>query len=158
MKKYVSFCKRFNQVMLGIGIVLLVLAVGLTFVQVVLRNLVHYSFTWAEELTRYIVIFAVYFAAGTVLYIDANAKVDMFYAKMPHMVQKILATLFYLLIAIFLCVMAYYGYVYVSRNMNVFCASIHIPWALPFSSLIVGSVNMLLQIPAKVYLVWHSEA
>lgn len=158
MKKYVSVCRHINRVMLGIGVAFLILAVGLTFVQVVLRNLFHYSFTWAEELTRYIVIFAVYFAAGTVLYIDANAKVDMFYAKLPPVVQKSLSTLFYLLIAIFLCVMAYYGYVYVSRNMKVYCASIHIPWAVPFSSLIIGAVNMLLQIPAKVYLVWHSEA
>ena len=87
MKKYISFCRRLNQILLGIGIAFLIFAVGLTFVQVVLRNIFHYSFTWAEELTRYLVIYAVYLASGTVLYMDANAKVDMFYHQFPVLVQ-----------------------------------------------------------------------
>ena len=45
MKKYVSFCRRLNQILLGIGIAFLIFAVGLTFVQVVLRNIFHHSFT-----------------------------------------------------------------------------------------------------------------
>lgn len=118
MKKYISFCRRLNQILLGIGIAFLIFAVGLTFVQVVLRNIFHHSFTWAEELTRYLVIYAVYLASGTVLYMDANAKVDMFYHQFPPLVQKILSTFFYVLIAVFLCVMFYYGYIYVSRNVR----------------------------------------
>ena len=55
------------------------------------------------------------------------------------------------MIAVFLVIMGYYGWVYVMRNLTVWCASIHIPWAVPFFSLIVGSVNMLLQVPAKFY-------
>ena len=86
MKKYLSFCRRLNQILLGIGIAFLIFAVGLTFVQVVLRNIFHHSFTWAEELTRYLVIYAVYLASGTVLYMDANAKVDMFYHQFPPLV------------------------------------------------------------------------
>lgn len=157
MKKYISFCRRLNQILLGIGIAFLIIAVGLTFVQVVLRNIFHYSFTWAEELTRYLVIYAVYLASGTVLYMDANAKVDMFYHQFPPLVQKILSTFFYVLIAVFLCVMFYYGYIYVSRNVKVYCASIHIPWALPFFSLLIGAVSMLLQVPAKICQVWQDE-
>ena len=65
--------------MLGIGVLCLVFAVALTFIQVITRNVASVSFTWSEELTRYIVIFAVYFASGSVFYLDANAKVDIFY-------------------------------------------------------------------------------
>ena len=151
MKKYTSFCKIFNQIMLGIGVMFLVFAVGLTFVQVITRNVASLSFTWAEELTRYVVIYAVYFASGSVFYLDANAKVDIFYNLFPRKVQAVLTCIFYLLIAVFLVVMGYYGWVYVMRNLTVWCASIHIPWAIPFVSLIVGSVNMLLQVPAKFY-------
>lgn len=152
MKKYVSFCKAFNRVVLGLGVLLLVFAVGLTFLQVMTRNVASISFTWSEELTRYVVIYAVYLASGSVFYLDANAKVDIFYNMFPKKVQCALSCLFYLLIAVFLVVMGYYGYVYVMRNLTIWCASIHIPWAVPFASLIFGAVNMLVQVPAKLYL------
>lgn len=151
MKKYVSFCKKLNQITLALGVLLLVFVVGLTFVQVVTRNLFSVSFTWADELSRYLIIYAVYFASGSVLYLDQNARVDMFYNMFPKKIRGLLNCLFYLLTASFLVVMGYYGYVYVMRNLTIWCTSIRIPWAFPFASLILGSVNMLLQIPAKMY-------
>ncbi len=151
MKKYVAFCEKFNQVLTFVGVLILVFAIMLTFVQVCLRNLTGYSFKWAEELTRYLVIYVVYLASGHVFYINGNSTVDMFYNMFPKSVQKALTCLFYVLIAVFLVIMLRYGYVLVSRNMKVWCASIHIPWAVPFASLIVGAVNMLIQLPAKIY-------
>ena len=152
MKKYLSFCKKFNTVMMFLGVLMLGFAVVLTFVQVITRNIASVSFSWAEETTRYVVIFAVYLASGYVFYIDGNASVDILYNLFPKKVQCILTFVFYLLIAGFLVVMGYYGYVCVARNLNTWCASIRIPWAVPFSSLILGSVNMFLQLPAKMYL------
>lgn len=157
MKSYVSFCKKFNSCFLAVGIFFLFCAVLLTIVQVILRNVFSFSFTWAEETTRYLVIYAVYMAAGTVFYIDANARVDLLFMLFPDKVKKSLNTVFIILAAAFLVFMGYYGYVYVQRNLTVWCASIHIPWAVPFVSLIIGSVNMLVQVPAKLYLTWNPE-
>lgn len=154
MKKYLTFCEKFNKINLGIGTALLGVAAILTFVQVVLRNTIAFSFTWAEEVTRYIVIYAVYFASGTVVALDQNAKVDMLYDIFPKKVKKILSISFYILTAAFLAIMFYYGFIYVQRNLTVWCASIRIPWAIPFASLLVGSLNMLIQVPAKIYEVW----
>ena len=151
MKKYVSLCEKANTVMLICGVVCLVFAIGLTFVQVVLRNLADFSFTWAEELTRYVVIYAVYFASGSAFYLDSNARVDIFYSHFPKKVQCVLSCLFYVLIAMFMAVMAYYGFIYVKGNLTIWCASIRIPWAVPFAALILGAVNMLAQVPAKIY-------
>ena len=151
MKKYVSFCEKLNAVMLTCGIICLVFAIGLTFVQVVLRNLLDFSFTWAEELTRYVVIYAVYFASGSALYLDSNARVDILYSHFPKKVQCILSCLFYLLIAVFMVAMGYYGFLYVKGNLTIWCASIRIPWAVPFAALILGAANMLAQVPAKMY-------
>ena len=158
MKKYVSFCKKFNQIMLGIGVTLLVAVTLITFIQVLQRNFLGTSWTWAEELTRYLVIYAVYFASGSVMALEQNARVDIFYSMFPKNVQRILNSLFYLLTTIFLAVMLYYGYVYVSRNMTIWCASVRIPWGIPFASLMVGAVNMLLQVPAKFYELWAPAA
>lgn len=151
MDKYAAFVKKANQLLLGIGILFLLAAVVLTAVQVFTRNVFSTSFTWAEEITRYMVIFAVYFASGTVVYMDANARVDIFYRMFSKKMQCILSCVFYLLTAVFLVVMGYYGYIYVARNMTIWCASVRIPWAVPFSALIIGAVNMLLQIPVKMW-------
>ena len=158
MKKYVSFCKKFNQIMLGIGIFLLVSVALITFVQVLQRNFIGTSWTWAEELSRYLVIYAVYFASGTVVSLNQNARVDIFYSMFPEKVRRVLDTFFYLLITIVLAVMLRYGYVYVARNLTIWCASVRIPWAVPFASLLVGAVKMLLQVPAKIYECWAPPA
>ena len=136
---------------MALGILCLLFAVALTFIQVLTRNTIQTSFTWAEELTRYVVIYAVYFASGSVLYLDMNARVDIFYNMFSPKIQCVLTCIFYLLTAAFLVIMGYYGYVYVERNMTIWCASVHIPWAVPFASLLVGAVNMLLPVPAKLY-------
>ncbi len=151
MKKYISFCKKLNDVMVFIGVLLIVFAVCLTFVQVVTRNLMSFSFPWADEVTRYVVIYAVYFASGSVYYLDQNAKVDILYNYFPKKLQGVLSVIFNLLTAVFLLIMAYYGYIYVQRNMSIWCTSVRIPWAVPFASLILGAVNMLIQVPAKIY-------
>lgn len=151
MDKYAAFVKKANQLLLGIGILFLLAAVVITAVQVFTRNVFSTSFTWAEEITRYMVIFAVYFASGTVVYMDANARVDIFYRMFSKKMQCILSCVFYLLTAVFLVVMGYYGYIYVVRNMTIWCASVRIPWAVPFSALIIGAGNMLLQIPVKMW-------
>ncbi len=151
MDKYAAFVKKANQLLLGIGILFLLAAVVITAVQVFTRNVFSTSFTWAEEITRYMVIFAVYFASGTVVYMDANARVDIFYRMFSKKMQCILSCVFYLLTAVFLVVMGYYGYIYVVRNMTIWCASVRIPWAVPFSALLIGAGNMLLQIPVKMW-------
>ncbi|GFI09574.1 hypothetical protein IMSAGC007_02037 [Lachnospiraceae bacterium] len=151
MDKYAAFVKKANQLLLGIGILFLLAAVVITAVQVFTHNVFSTSFTWAEEITRYMVIFAVYFASGTVVYMDANARVDIFYRMFSKKMQCILSCVFYLLTAVFLVVMGYYGYIYVVRNMTIWCASVRIPWAVPFSALLIGAGNMLLQIPVKMW-------
>lgn len=151
MDIYAAFVKKANQLLLGIGILFLLAAVVITAVQVFTRNVFSTSFTWAEEITRYMVIFAVYFASGTVVYMDANARVDIFYRMFSKKMQCILSCVFYLLTAVFLVVMGYYGYIYVARNMTIWCASVRIPWAVPFSALLIGAGNMLLQIPVKMW-------
>ncbi|HRX58565.1 MAG TPA: TRAP transporter small permease subunit [Eubacteriales bacterium] len=151
MKNYVRFCEKFNKVMLTVGVGCLFAAAIICFVQVVTRNVINYSFKWAEEGVRYIIIFGVFFASGQIFYIDANAKVEIIYNLFPKRVQLYLNYVFYLLITAFLVIMGYYGYRCTANNLTTWCASIHIPWAVPFASLAVGSINMLLQIPAKVY-------
>lgn len=152
MDKYVSFVKKTNQILFGAGIICLMAAIVITAVQVLTRNVFSFSFTWAEETVRYIVIFAVYLASGTIFYMDANARVDIFYMMFNKKVQCILSCVFCILTAIFLLAMAYYGYIYVQRNLTIWCASVHIPWAVPFASLVIGALNMLIQVPAKIWL------
>lgn len=154
MKQYVSFCRKVNGTLTLVGVLILAFSILLTFVQVILRNFVGFSFKWAEETTRYLIIYAVYLVVGRLLLENRNSTVDLFYNMFPEKVRKLLNTLFCLLIAAFLAVMIAKGYTLVSRNLKTWCASIRIPWALPFAALIVGSLNMLLQIPAKLYLVW----
>lgn len=151
MKKYLRFCRGLNNVTIGIAIALLISAVTLTFVQVCTRNFANYSFRWGEELTRYLIIFCVFFSSGYVFSIDANAKVEVILNRFPPKAKRVVLIIFCVLIALFCIVMCYYAYMLMQKNLRTWCASIRIPWAVPFSSLLIGGVNVLLQIPAKIY-------
>ena len=64
MKAYVKIVDKINKI---VGVIVVVFFVGAflsTFLQVVMRNLTSISVPWTDELSRYLVIYIVYLAAG----------------------------------------------------------------------------------------------
>ncbi len=152
MKNYIKFCKEFNKVMVMLGVIFLIATVLTCLLQVVTREIFNFPFSWTEELTRYLIIYAVYFISGTLLLNDENPRIEIIYAWLPKRAQKYLNYLYYILIAVLMLVLGFYGCKVVESSKTNWCGSIRIPWAIPFSAVVVGSVNMLLQIPTKFYL------
>lgn len=149
MQGYLTFCRRLNKAAMAVSVLFLFATVVICLLQVTTRTLMSFSFRWTEELTRYIVIFAVFFASGTLLAEDEHPRVEMLCALLPKKTQLRLNYFYYALITAFVALLAYYGWQLAASSTRTFCSSIRIPWAIPFSAVFAGGVNMLLQMPAK---------
>jgi TRAP-type C4-dicarboxylate transport system permease small subunit len=148
MNWYLRFSDRVNRAAMFLSVLFLVATVVICFIQVVTRTAMSFSFRWGEELTRYIVIYMVFFASGTLLARDEHPKVEILADYLPRTMRLRLNYVYALLIFTFLVVLCYYGWQLSATSWRTMCSSIRIPWAIPFASVFIGGANMLLQIPA----------
>lgn len=150
MDRYLRFSGAVNRWMMFLSVLFLIATVAICFVQVVTRTTISFSFRWAEELTRYIVIYMVFFAGGTLLANNEHPRVEILINFLSKKNQLRLNYLYSLVIFLFLIVLCYYGWQLSATSLKTMCSSIRIPWAIPFASVFIGGVNMLLQVPANI--------
>lgn len=150
MDRYLRFSASVSRALMFFSVLFLLATVAICFVQVVLRTTISFSFRWAEELTRYIVIYMVFLASGTLIADDEHPRVEILVDLLSKRNRLRLNYLYCLLIFVFLVVLCYYGWQLSATSLKTMCSSIRIPWAIPFASVFIGGVNMLLQVPAKV--------
>jgi TRAP-type C4-dicarboxylate transport system permease small subunit len=150
MKRFLLFCEKANWATMAGAVFFLLAAVVICFIQVVTRTTANFSFRWAEELTRYIVIFAVFLASGTMLANDEHPRVEIIDNFLSRKAQLRLNYFYHALILLFLVFLCYYGWQLAASATRTMCSSIRIPWAVPFSAVFLGGVNMLIQVPARL--------
>ncbi len=116
-----------NQKIAVIGIVS---GVFIAFINVVARYVFDASFTWATELTIYLFLWSVFFAAAYCFKKDAHIAVTIVLDLMPDRVAKVMLIISHVITFIFLCAVAYYGYEYLLETMDFDERSIDL-WNIP---------------------------
>ena len=83
---------RFNQrVMLGGKILvgaIMTFSAFLLFINVVLRYVFHYGMSWAEEVTRYILLWTVFVGAGVISREGAHVSMEALYNIWPEKLRR----------------------------------------------------------------------
>ncbi len=116
-----------NQKIAVIGITA---GVFVAFINVVARYVFDASFTWATELTIYLFLWSVFFAAAYCFKKDAHIAVTIVLDLMPDRIAKVMLIISHLVTFIFLCAVAYYGYEYILETMEFDERSIDL-WDIP---------------------------
>lgn len=98
------------------GIVLCA-AVGIYFLQVVLRYLFHASTYWAEELVIYSVIWGVFVVSSKLVRDDQHVSIDFIRNAMPAKFQKVINIACCFLALSFSCFLALYGFKMVAAGI-----------------------------------------
>lgn len=84
-----SFIKRINQVTLGISMVFLVLMVLLIFVQIISRALIGSSFSWTEEVARFLMIWVIFLGSSLAFRYGAHISVETIFDRLPLIGKKV---------------------------------------------------------------------
>ena len=85
--KYIS---RLEEFFVGAGLLAITVVV---FINVLTRYLLNYSFSWAEELTRYLMVAVAFIGAAICSRRGIHLGIDFFFSMLPDKIRKIVAIL-----------------------------------------------------------------
>ena len=131
MKYLLSLIVNISKAIAAFGIAA---GVALAFVNVVARYALDSSLSWASELTIYLFLWSTFFGAAYCFKKDAHIAVDVFLAKAPPKVQKILTLITLVISAIYVGAIAYFGYQYVLLYIDLgeMSVDLDIPLWIPY--------------------------
>lgn len=129
----------------SIGALLMLAIVVINFLQVFFRYVLFDPLGWTEEAMRYSVVWMTFLVAGAVLYRGEQLSIDPFSGVLPARLRRAQSILILLLIAIFCLLLVVYGWPQAVRNIRQLSPSAQIPMIVPYISVVVGGVLMLLK-------------
>ena len=130
-----------NRVLL---MALLALMAVMVFANVVLRYTTGDSIVWAEELSRYLMIWLTFLGAGLVLRFGGHLAIDNMQDAVPARAGRILRALILLCVLAFAAVMMWLGTVYIMRAWAQTTPVTELPFGLVYSALPVGFLFLLI--------------
>lgn len=144
MQKFFSGLKKVEETLTAIFLVAMVLDV---FIATVGRYTALFSLPWAEELSRFLMIWLVFVGAGAVAGEGGHYGVDIVVTNLPRLGQKICLILTDIFISAFCIFVAWYGMQNVISQFQKAQQSpaMHVPIWIMYLSVIIGCVLVLLQ-------------
>lgn len=165
-EKITKFYDKICDICVFIGSLGLLVAIILTFVQVVLRYLFSTGIPWAEEFARYILIISMCLGISITSKLDRLPKVEIFYERLNPTVKYYLNFILYAVIFVLCTVLVWQGIIItisyipvraVTINMSMAVVYAFIPicgFLLMFSTLVKLLNNKK---PAEIYDEYNSE-
>ncbi len=131
MKRILGYIDRIERLTL-VWIILGLAVIG--FVQVFSRYIFNYSFTWFEELGRYLGVFIAFLGAGLGVKHGTHFSMDLLVANLPRPWKELLTTATNSVSATFLLIIAYYSWKIVIKmhGFETTSAAMQIPMYLAY--------------------------
>jgi len=98
------------------------------FFNVISRSMLNHSFTWAEEMTRYIMVWVTFFGSNLCVQNNIHVKMDLLHVKLPHKAAKVLVSVSYFLCIAGCLFLTYFGWKLTMQIMSLGQVSTAMPW------------------------------
>lgn len=115
----------------------------LIFVQVIFRYILQNSISWSEELTRYMMIWAVFLASGYVLSKGGHANIDLLVSRFSPTMRTIVEKGALLLIMAFSCLIIRYGFVLMRFGKRQISSALEIPMNFVYLAIPIGGALLV---------------
>ena len=132
-----------NRLMCG---VLLAASCMLVFANVVMRYGFGQSFAWAEEISRYLVVWLCFLASGLALRQGAHIAVETLPDALPGPAARLVRLLVVLLVALFLALLAWWGWEYAMFAWTQRSPVLRLSAGMVYLAVPVGCVLMLVHL------------
>lgn len=134
--------RAFDRAVLSVNRALMIAALGamalMVFVSVSLRYLTNDAILWAEELSRYLMIWLTLIGVGPVLRLGGHVAVDNLHVAVPPAAARVLRVIVVATVAAFAIYLTYAGLGYVARSWRQTTPVLHIPFAYVAMAVPVG--------------------
>lgn len=125
---------------------LLALSCALVFANVVLRYCFGQSLAWAEEVSRYLMIWLAFLAAGLALREGAHIAVDLLPEALPEPAARVLRAVILAAVAAFLLLLIWLGWGYADFAMMQRTPVLRLPVGLVYLAIPIGCALMLVHL------------
>ena len=132
-----------NKIAIYLIIFLFALMVFTIFLQVVLRFVFNTGTSWAEEAARYSFEWMVLLGGAVAVRRGRHMRVEYFIDKFPPLMKAVTQVVLDLIVATFLIVLCYNAYLLIGITHRQMSTGTNIPMSIPYASIFVGSVLML---------------
>ncbi|WP_018923505.1 TRAP transporter small permease [Salsuginibacillus kocurii] len=145
--------KYLNHLEEYFGVLSLIIATVLIFVQVVLRYVFNYSIIWSEEMARYLIIWFIFIGSSIAVRERAHAKVDVLVAYVPPLYKRILSILASAMAIVFciLIIVAGWQAIETVTQYSNFTPALGIPMYIPYLALPVGAALMIIRFSQLIW-------
>lgn len=123
---------------------LILLMVGVIFIQVIARYVLHNSLSWSEEIGRYLFIWITFLGAVIGVKERLHVGVDVIVNSLPAGVRKILMLVGNLLMMLFVGYMLQGSFKLIELGRHQVSPATSIPMLYPYLILPLGSILMLI--------------
>lgn len=121
----------------------LVAIVGVTFLQVLFRYVMHVSLDWSEEIARFLFMWLACLGAAYAFKTRSHFALTFVVDRFPSGTRRFLKHLVALVVAAFLLMLTYQAAKYTWSVRNQIAPGTRISMAFPYSSAAIGSALML---------------
>ena len=139
--------KKFTQILtqpLELSLcVILVAIVLVTFTQVLFRYIFHLSLAWSEELARYLFLWLAALSAAYAFKTKSHFALTFLVDRLGKKLQNMIGTLVVFAVSLFLAIFIWKSVEYTIGMSKQVSPSIQMSMAVPYSSVVVGSILML---------------
>lgn len=123
--------------------VILIAIVGITFIQVLFRYIFHLSLAWSEEVARYLFLWLAALASAYAFKVKSHFALRFLVDRFGKKLQSLMGTLVAFIVSTFLVIFIWKSVEFTVSMAKQVAPSTQMPMAVPYSSVVVGSVLML---------------
>lgn len=135
-----SVVKGIDTVLCRLLAIILAAMTGIIFTQVFSRYILNYSFSWSEEVSRYLFLWLIFAGLPTLIYRNAMTAFDMVIKKLSGMSKKAAAALIAIGNLSFLVLLTMGSIPLVQRQFSQMATSIPIPIGLVYMIMPISGV------------------
>ena len=143
-----------NRSVENLTAVMLACMVILIFMQIVSREIMSSSFSWTEEVARFLMIWVTFLGASFAFQHGAHIGIEYFKMKLPLLFQRLFNILALISSTIFFLYMIVQGMALVERAMNQTSTALNIPMGYAYIVIPISGILMfinLLDVTIKSY-------
>jgi TRAP-type C4-dicarboxylate transport system permease small subunit len=155
LKKFENGLVKINQIVLGLMVFVMFL---LVFTNVITRYIFSYSINWAEELSRYLMVWTAFLGAGLAMREGQHVAIEILHEYLPKSFRKYFKAFIGLLIIGFLGILAYLGFQYALVSMEQNSAVLRWSMGMIYMAVPIGAILFIIHLVLVFKEYMHRES
>jgi TRAP-type transport system small permease protein len=144
MAQIIKFIDFINKIVKVIASVMLAIMSVLIVLQVIFRYILESSLPWSEELSRYLMVYIVFFGAALSLRYRQMIAIEFIGEKLPAVARKYLNIVVLFICVVFFGVLFKMGLDMTEQVKMQTAASTQISMSIPYAAIPIGAILLML--------------